>query len=278
MNYFELIFTTLIEEDYQQDLLIHELSEAGFDTFEDLDFGFKAYIPTKNFDQKLVDENIAYLKEQFSFSYEINLIPTKNWNEVWESNFEPVTIGTDVLIRATFHPSQPGFKHEIVIDPKMAFGTGHHQTTAVMMQFMLESSFEGKTILDMGAGTGILAILAGQLGAAKIIAVDNDEACFASIQENSMQNGQLHIEAFLGSKEAIPELRFDTILANINRNILLDQLPAYAPVLKVGGELFLSGFYSGEDVEILLAEADRNGLTFVTEKASGQWAALKLIK
>lgn len=278
MNYFELIFTTLIEEDYQQDLLIHELSEAGFDTFEDLDFGFKAYIPTKNFDQKLVDEKIAYLKAQFAFSYEINLIPAKNWNEVWESNFEPVTIGRDVLVRATFHPSQPGFKHQIVIDPKMAFGTGHHQTTALMMQFMLESSFTGKTVLDMGAGTGILAILAGQLGAERIVAIDNDEACFASIRENSMQNGQLHIEAFLGSKEAIPEIRFDAILANINRNILLDQLTAYASVLKVGGELFLSGFYTGEDVGLLVAEAGRNGLTFVSEKSNRPWAALKLIK
>lgn len=274
MNYIELIFTTLISADYQQDMLMHELAEYGFDTFEESELGFKAYIPSANFDEPALIAQLAYLREQFSFSYAVNLIPHKNWNAVWESNFEPVRIGHNVLIRATFHPHETGFAHEIIIDPKMAFGTGHHATTALMIRFMLESDLAGKTVLDMGAGTGILAILAAQMQAAKIVAIDHDPVCVASIFENSTRNGQEQIEALEGSKEAIPDLRFDLIIANINRNILLDQLPAYAAVMPPDAALFLSGFHAGDDAEILIAEAEKQGFSYVSMKTDQHWAAL----
>src|SRR3954467_11116455 len=144
MNYYELLFTTITTEDYQQDLLINALGEIGFDTFEELDLGFKAYIPTADFDQAKLDEQLSTCLVLFTFSYEITLIPQKNWNEVWESNFEPIQISDQIFVRATFHQPRPEFKYEIVIDPKMAFGTGHHQTTAMMLELMLENDFQDK--------------------------------------------------------------------------------------------------------------------------------------
>src|ERR1700712_1193695 len=163
MNYYELLFTTITTEDYQQDLLINALGEIGFDTFEELDFGFKAYIPVDDFNQELLDETLIAYREMFTFSYDITLIPQKNWNEVWESNFEPIQISNQVFVRATFHAPKPEFPYEIVIDPKMAFGTGHHQTTSMMLALMLENEYAGKNVLDMGCGTGILAIMASKL-------------------------------------------------------------------------------------------------------------------
>src|SRR5476651_481766 len=139
MNYYELLFTTLPDEDYQQDLLINALGEIGFDTFEELDFGFKAYIPSSDFNHDTLNETLSLYRDMFSFSYEVTLIPQKNWNEVWESNFEPIEISDKIFVRATFHRPKPEFPYEIVIDPKMAFGTGHHQTTAMMLELMLEN-------------------------------------------------------------------------------------------------------------------------------------------
>lgn len=136
MNYFELLFTTIITDDYQQDLLMNELAEFGFDTFEEVDFGFKAYIPADNFDKKALDSVLQPYQDMFTFSYEVTLIPQKNWNEVWESNFEPIQIKDQIYVRATFHEPKPDFAYQIVIDPKMAFGTGHHQTTSMMMDFI----------------------------------------------------------------------------------------------------------------------------------------------
>src|SRR5476651_1774799 len=204
MNYYELLFTTIITEDYQQDLLINALGEIGFDTFEEVAFGFKAYIPTADFDQGKLDEQLDVYREMFSFSYEVTLIPQKNWNEVWESNFEPIIIGDKIFVRATFHQPKPEFPYEIVIDPKMAFGTGHHQTTSMMLEWALETDFKGKKVLDMGCGTGILAIMASKLGAVEITAIDYDPVCYDSTIENTRLNNVDNIKALCGSKEVIP--------------------------------------------------------------------------
>ncbi len=278
MNYYELLFTTIPTEDYQQDLLINALGEIGFDTFEEVDFGFKAYIPTGEFDQLKLDDVLALYQEMFSFSYEIALIPQKNWNEVWESNFEPLEIGGKIYVRATFHQSKPGFPFEIVIDPKMAFGTGHHQTTAMMLELMLESDFTSKDVLDMGCGTGILAIMASKLGAQTITAIDYDPVCYESTIENSKLNHIDNITALCGSREAIPSEQFDIILANINRNILIDQLPRYSEALKTGGEMYLSGFYKGPDLDIITGEAGKYGLKYTIHKEDKDWGAVKIIK
>jgi ribosomal protein L11 methyltransferase len=277
MNYIELVFTLITDEDFHQDLLIGTLGEIGFDTFEETDFGFKAYIESSKFIQEELNNQLTDFHDLFSFSYEVNLIPQKNWNEVWESNFEPIEIKDQVYVRANFHPVKPEFKYEIVIDPKMAFGTGHHQTTAMIMEYLLETDVKGKDILDMGCGTGILAILASKLGAKDLIAIDNDEVCYESTLENSQLNHIQNIEALCGSKEAIPDQEFDIILANINRNILIDQMAEYATVLKPEGYIFFSGFYEDPDLEIINEEARRHGLKYISHKKKAQWVAAKFV-
>ncbi|RYE24702.1 MAG: 50S ribosomal protein L11 methyltransferase, partial [Sphingobacteriaceae bacterium] len=218
MNYIELLFTTIFQEDYQQDLLINELAEAGCDTFEELDFGFKAYMPSASFSKEKLDNRLEPFHSVLTFSYEVNLIPQKNWNAVWESNFQPIQIKDQIWVRATFHEARPDFPFEIVIDPKMAFGTGHHQTTSMMMDFILNTVFTGKKTLDMGCGTGILAILAAKKGATEITAIDYDPVCCESTIENAALNQVENMRILCGSKEVIPEEQFDIILANINRN------------------------------------------------------------
>jgi ribosomal protein L11 methyltransferase len=278
MNYLELLFTTLPTEDFHQDLLINALGEIGFDTFEELDFGFKAYIPADVFGQEQLDATLSAYKDMFSFSYEITLIPQKNWNQVWESNFEPIHVGGKIYVRASFHQPQPEYLYEIVIDPKMAFGTGHHQTTSMMLEWMLETDFQNKKVLDMGCGTGILAIMAAKLGAAAITAIDYDQVCYDSTIENARLNDVTNIKALCGSKEAIPDERYDIILANINRNILIDQLSAYSRVLNYGGELYLSGFYEQPDLEMINTEARMNHFRFINRKKGDDWVAAKYSK
>jgi ribosomal protein L11 methyltransferase len=277
MNYYELLFTTITTEDYQQDLLIGALGEIGFDTFEEVDLGFKAYIPADDFDQSKLDETLENYRDMFTFSYDVTLIPQKNWNEVWESNFEPIQINDKVFVRATFHEPKPEFKYEIVIDPKMAFGTGHHQTTAMMMALMLENDFDGKKVLDMGCGTGILAILAAKLGAEDITAIDYDMVCYESTIENAALNNVTNIKALCGSKEVIPAEQYDIILANINRNILLDQMERYAEALKPGGEIYFSGFYESPDLDIITDEARKYNLKYITHKKDKDWVAAKFV-
>ncbi|MDB5139308.1 MAG: ribosomal protein methyltransferase [Mucilaginibacter sp.] len=278
MNYYELLFTTIPTKDYQQDLLINALGEIGFDTFEELAFGFKAYIPTAEFDQVTLDELLSNYRELFTFSYEMTLIPQKNWNEVWESNFEPIEISDKIFVRATFHQPKPKFPYEIVIDPKMAFGTGHHQTTSMMLELMLENDFADKKVLDMGCGTGILAIMAAKLGSSDITAIDYDPICYTSTIENAQLNHTDHITALCGSKEVIPFELFDIILANINRNILLDQMQRYSEVLNINGEIYFSGFYENPDLDIIKEEAGKYSLKYIVHKKNKDWVAAKFVK
>ncbi len=278
MNYYELAFTVNGTEDFHQDLLINTLSEVGFDTFEETEQGFNAYIKADDFEQEAIEKAINEYADMFEFSYQSNLIPQKNWNEVWESNFEPISIENKVRIRATFHEPSVGFDYEIVIDPKMSFGTGHHQTTALMLEWVLETDVKDMQVLDMGCGTAILGILASKKGALSVDAIDYDEICYDSALENATLNHVDNLTAYCGSKEVIPEKEYDIILANINRNILLDQLESYSKVLKPGGSLFLSGFYETPDLEVLKEEAEKHGLSYTHHKKMDEWVSAKFTK
>lgn len=258
--------------------MIDELASIGFDTFEETGDGFKAYIPSAQFDKILLEEQLAAYAGMFTFSYEVNVIPQKNWNQEWESNFEPIQILDQVHVRATFHQPKPGIPYEIVIDPKMAFGTGHHQTTSMMLELMLENDFEGKEVLDMGCGTGILAIMAAKLGAHKVTAIDYDPICYDSTIENAELNRIANINALCGSKEAVPDTQYDIILANINRNILIDQMERYAEALKYSGEIYFSGFYETPDLDIIKAEAAKYGFRYINHKTKQDWVAARFVK
>lgn len=277
MNYIEFVFILNTPEDYQRDVLINALGDTGFDTFEETSKGFNAYIAASSFDEEAFNDVLLPYKDVYSFSWTQNLVPQKNWNEVWESNFEPLVIKNQCYVRATFHEPKAEFPLEIIVDPKMSFGTGHHQTTTMMMEFILEEDFAGKRLLDMGAGTGILAILAHKRGAADITAIDYDPVCYDSMIENSRLNHTPFNEILCGSKDVIPNIPYDIILANINRNILLEQLDKYSAVLKDQGELYISGFYE-EDRVILIEKANSLKLKYMKHKLLDNWCSIKFLK
>lgn len=274
MDYIKVGFSFLLIEEYQKDLLIADLAEVGFETFEDTQKGFDAFVQKRLFDLnqlKMVLTNANGLK----FDYFIEEIETENWNVVWERNFNPLIINNECYVRATFHEPKPYYAYEIVIDPKMAFGTGHHQTTALMMQYILETDCLNRLVLDMGAGTAILGILAAQKGAKEIIAIDDDEICCQSAIENAKLNKTNNLISLCGNKQAIPDTKFDIILANINRNVLLDQIPRYAEVLNTNGDIFFSGFFENPDLQLIQSCCRQRGLTYINHKKNGEWVAVR---
>ena len=278
MKYTAVTFTSPTMEEWQKDLLIAELANLGFDTFEDQDQGFVAYIPDSNLDIQALETVLLTEAVGYDVSYSVQELENKNWNQEWESNFSPIVVDDQCYVRATFHEDKPKYPYQIIIDPKMSFGTGHHQTTSMMLSFILENDFQGKEVLDMGCGTGILAILASKKGANNILAVDFDPICVESVIENKLLNGVENIEPKLGSKDAIEGKHFDVILANINRNILLDQFETYSSDLSHNGELYISGFYDGEDLTILTERAESLGFQFIEKKVLDTWCAAKFIK
>lgn len=276
MNYLQVSFNGSKLADYQQDLLIAELADIGFDTFEESETGFDGFIIEEQFDESALQQLLS--EQDLDCKYVIKNIESQNWNEEWEKNFSPLVISENCYVRATFHDAQPDYKYEIVIDPKMAFGTGHHQTTTMMMQYVLETDFTNKTVLDMGAGTAILGILAAKRGAKEIVAIDYDEVCYLSASENANLNGIVNLTSLHGGKEVIPQRTFDVILANINRNILLDQIHRYAEVLKPKGEIFFSGFYETPDLEMIKSHCEQFGLTYLNHKKMNDWVATKFVR
>lgn len=278
MKYSAVTFTSSAMEEWQKDLLVAELANLGFDTFEDQDQGFVAYVPSASLDIQALETLLLNEAGDYDLSYDVQELEQQNWNQLWESNFSPIIVDDQCYVRATFHEDRPEFPYQIIIDPKMSFGTGHHQTTSMMLSFILENDFEGKRVLDMGCGTGILAILAAQRGAKDLLAVDYDPICVESVKENKVLNNVPNITEKLGSKEAIEGLKFDVILANINRNILLDQLEVYAQDLGSAGKLYLSGFYDGEDLSILTEKAKSLGFDYQDKKVLDTWCAAKYIK
>lgn len=274
MDYLEFKIKCL--EEFQE-ILIAELAEIGFDSFLENEDGIDAYILESEFNREKFAEVISEYQEAGQISLTEGLMPKVNWNEEWEKNYDPIEVEDLVYVRASFHQSKPGFKHEIVINPKMSFGTGHHATTYQMLRHQGELDHAEKKVLDVGSGTGILAIMAHLLGARQVEAFDIDDWCVDNGNENFDLNG-LSTRMGLGTiREVNPSGSFDIILANINKNVLMDELRIYAGLLAPKGFLLLSGFYT-EDIEDLIKVASPLGLNLLKKSSKDNWAALILQK
>ncbi|MBK9284415.1 MAG: 50S ribosomal protein L11 methyltransferase [Sphingobacteriaceae bacterium] len=270
MSYFAFQF--VVEPvDPGSDILIAVLAEAGFESFENNENGFVGYIPEELAESLQLSE-IAF--DDFKFTYSKSKIEKENWNEVWEKNFNPVLIENELLIRAPFHAVNNAVKREIIIMPKMSFGTGHHQTTKLVCAEMLGMDFKDKSVLDMGCGTGILAILARQLGAQSILGIDIDDWSVENAIENCKVNACEEIKIIKGDDQSIPTNQmFDVILANINKNILKRQIKTYQPCLKANGFLLISGFFK-TDIPELIQAAEQQKFKFHKQETDGEWAML----
>lgn len=274
-NYLEYKFTI---EPLQpaSEILIAELGYAGFESFVENEDGVTAYIPSEEFDEEVFAGIHILHSQEFQISYTSKEIEQVNWNIEWEKNFKPIVIDEKCSVRAPFH-EKPDTEYDIVIEPKMSFGTGHHATTHMMLQFILKEDWTGKTVLDMGCGTGVLAILTEMKGASEIEAIDIDNWCYQNTLENVERNSCELVTVYEGGAELLKGKKFDRIIANINRNILLDQIPIYSECLNSGGKLYLSGFYS-EDIPVIKEKCEENDLKLIDQLERENWVALSFSK
>jgi ribosomal protein L11 methyltransferase len=274
MDYIELN-CKIASENSGSEILMAQLGEIGFESFVEINDGLLAYIPAKDFKEKSLDIlKSSECKELLQFTYEFHLVEDQNWNEVWESNYEAVVIADRCLVRAPFHPKMKNIEFDIIIEPKMSFGTAHHETTSLMIEHLLNVDFKNKSVLDMGCGTGVLAILTALKGAAKITAIDNDEWAYKNTVENVLKNNKNEIIVLQGDADLIKDKKFDIIIANINRNILLNDMAAYANSLNKDGVLFLSGFYE-TDLPAIKEKTSSLNLNYSSHLVKNFWVAVR---
>ncbi|MDN3619744.1 50S ribosomal protein L11 methyltransferase [Polaribacter undariae] len=273
--YIEYNFTVTPKEPATE-ILIAELGEVGFESFVENENGVIAYIQKDDWSATVLDDIFVLNSEEFSIEYNQKEIEQTNWNAEWEKNFSPIQVEDVVSIRAPFHEN-PHLKYDIVIEPKMSFGTGHHETTHMMVQHLLQLDLEGKKTLDMGCGTGILAIFAEMKGANPIDAIDIDNWCYENSLENVERNNCKNISVFEGEAALLVDKKYDVIIANINRNILLMDMQAYTSCLNDNGVLLLSGFYQ-DDIPVIDAEVSKYNLKLETVIERNNWVALKYNK
>jgi len=268
-------YTFVIEpRDPATEILIAELGYAGFESFVETEEGVIAYIQKEDFREDILEDIFILKNDEFKIEYQKEEIEQVNWNSEWEKNFNPILIDDAVYIRAPFHDKLPKVKYDIVIEPKMSFGTGHHETTHMMVKHLLNIDFKDKKVLDMGCGTGVLAILAEMRGANPIDAIDIDNWCYLNAIENTERNHCKNISVFEGNASLLINKKYDVIIANINRNILLNDIKTYANSLNESGILLLSGFYQ-EDIPIIDAEVSKYNLKLQTIEERKNWVALK---
>lgn len=269
MDYYQYLVTN---DSSMTEILIAMFSQQPFDTFEETPEGFGAYIPASQHDEQVV-HYVKELQQQFDFQYALQHIPAQNWNAVWESNFQPILVDEFCGIRADFHPPLPRVQHELVINPKLAFGTGHHETTWMMMKMMQRLKWADKHVFDYGCGTGILAILAAKLGATSIDAVDIEVPAYENTIENIDINQVRGITPYCGTLDSVPFKIYDVILANINRHVILDSLAALYQRLRSDGRLVISGILK-TDEELILAAAAECGWQWIEQLERGEWICL----
>ena len=256
------------------EILIAELGDAGFESFVETAEGVTAYIQKDDWYAAILEDIFILNSDEFKITYDFNEIEQTNWNEEWEKNFNPIVVDELVTVRAPFH-EKPKTKYDLIIEPKMSFGTGHHETTHMMIQHILKNDFEGQSVLDMGCGTGVLAILAEKVGATQLDAIDIDNWCYLNSLENVERNNCKNISVFQGDVSLLKNQKYDTIIANINRNILLQDVAIYSNCLNKNGSLFLSGFYE-DDLELISTTCSENGLIFEGKVLKNRWVAAKL--
>ncbi len=276
MDYIEFKFKVSPLQPWK-DILEAELGDAGFESFEDTDDGVLAYVQSENFSEESFKEMFILSNDLCEIKYEQNKVIPKNWNSEWEKNFSPINVDNRCVIRAPFH-EKTNADYEIIIEPKMSFGTGHHQTTHMMVEYILDIDVKGKSVMDMGCGTGILAILAAMKGAVNVDAIDIDEWAFENTVENAERNNVGFVKGAKGDASLLGgDENYDLFIANINRNILINDMPKYAKSMRVGGELLLSGFYES-DIEQLVSETTKLGFELKEKRDRDSWAALRLVK
>lgn len=278
MNYIGLHFKQTggtLDAEVAREILMAELGALGFESFSEIPMGVSAYIQEKDWREGMLEEVQILNSDEVDFELEEERIEQVNWNEEWEKNFEPIQVEGRVSIRAPFH-EDPELEYDIVIEPKMSFGTGHHETTHLMIEHLLELELEGWSVLDMGCGTGILAIFSEMRGASHIDAIDIDPWCYENSVENTERNGCVRIEVFEGDASLLTDQKYDLIIANINRNILLADMKTYVNCLKPEGTLLLSGFYL-DDVKQLNELAESYGLMMTGKKVKNRWVGLKYV-
>ena len=257
------------------EILIAELGEKPFESFIETDNGFSAYIQKELRTEDILNDIYLLSSTEFTISFIVEQIEQVNWNEEWEKNFEPIDVDGKCHVRAPFHP-KTNAEFDIVIEPKMSFGTGHHETTHMMIQHLLETDVTNLKTLDMGCGTAILAILAEMKGAKPIDAIDIDNWCYLNSIENAQRNNCHEITVYEGDANLLKDKNYDVIIANINRNILLNDMQQYVDSLKKDGILLLSGFYN-EDIPFIDASCTEKGLTFVKKFERNNWVSLKYV-
>jgi ribosomal protein L11 methyltransferase len=266
---------TITPKESGSEILIAELSEKAFESFIENDLGIVAYIQKDLCTPDVLDDIHILSSLEFTITHTIEEIAPVNWNEEWEKNFEPIDVDGNCHVRAPFHPKTAA-QFDIVIEPKMSFGTGHHETTHMMIQHLLETDVAGMKTLDMGCGTAILAILAEMKGAKPIDAIDIDNWCYLNSIENAERNNCHEITVYEGEAAMLKGKNYDLIIANINRNILLNDMQAYVDCLNKGGILLLSGFYN-QDIPFIDASCTEKGLTYVKKFERNNWVSLKYV-
>ena len=258
------------------EILIAQLSQLGFDSFQENNDGISAYIDSSVLSSVKVQDIQILNSTEFNISFESNNVKKQNWNIKWESNFDPIYVDKICCVRAPFH-KKSNFKYDLVIEPKMSFGTGHHETTLMMISFILANSFYNSSVCDIGSGTAVLAILAEKRGANRIDAIDIDNWCYLNSIENIKRNNSENINVYEGEVEKLMHFKYDNIFANINLNVLLADIPIYSKMLNKDGVLYLSGFYK-KDINSIEKVAEISNLSLVDSKVKNQWVALKFTK